>query len=55
MLGGSHEMFGVIDHMSTVDAAMRLPLGLREMVLAVWLTVRGFNPSAIAPGRPAQS
>jgi hypothetical protein len=23
---------------------------LQEMVMAVWLIVKGFNPSAIAPG-----
>ncbi|MCP4541361.1 MAG: DUF4386 domain-containing protein [Chloroflexi bacterium] len=47
-------MFGLIDHMSTVDAVLRLPLGLQEMVLALWLIVKGFNPSAIAPGSARQ-
>ncbi|MFO7792411.1 MAG: DUF4386 domain-containing protein [Candidatus Saliniplasma sp.] len=43
-------MFGIIGHMSTVDSLLQLPLALQEMVLAVWLIVKGFNPEAL-PGR----
>jgi hypothetical protein len=42
-------MFGFLDHFSTADALLRVPLGLQEMVLAVWLIVKGFNPSSSAP------
>lgn len=41
-------VFGLIGHMSTIDAVLRIPLGIQEMLLAVWLIVKGFNPSAVA-------
>ncbi len=39
-------MFGIIELMTSVF--MNFPLALQEMVFAVWLIVKGFNPSAIA-------
>jgi len=41
-------MFRVIGPMSTTQIVLAVPIGLQEMVLAVWLIVKGFNPSAIA-------
>ncbi|OGO38075.1 MAG: hypothetical protein A2W35_21810 [Chloroflexi bacterium RBG_16_57_11] len=43
-------MFGLVDSMSTLDTVARLPLAIQEMVLALWLIVKGFNPSALAIG-----
>jgi hypothetical protein len=34
--------------MGSVNTLLNVPIGLQEMVLAVWLMVKGFNPSAIA-------
>ena len=41
-------MFGLISPFSTNAILLDLPIAINEMVLAVWLIVKGFNPSAIA-------
>jgi hypothetical protein len=40
-------MFGLVDKMSSLDSILQLPLFLQEMVLALWLIVRGFNSPAL--------
>lgn len=41
-------MFGVIQQVSVLGAIMALPVAANEMILAVWLIVKGFNESALA-------
>jgi hypothetical protein len=44
-------MFQVVDSgMSPTLGIINLPIFLQEMVMAVWLIVKGFSPSAIASG-----
>ena len=39
---------------STISIFLFLPIAVNEMFLAVWLIVKGFNPSAIASGSAKQ-
>lgn len=41
-------MFGLFGSLSTIKTVLELPLAVQEMVMAVWLIVKGFNPSVIA-------
>lgn len=41
---------GVIAVFSTERVILLLPLGLQEMVMAVWLIAKGFNPGASTTG-----
>jgi hypothetical protein len=47
-------VFQVINPMSTGQIVLNLPIFLQEMVLAVWLILKGFSPSAIASGRDSE-
>jgi len=43
-------LFHLVDSgMSATVAIINLPIFLQEMVMAVWMIAKGFNPSAIAP------
>jgi hypothetical protein len=41
-------MFGVIEQVSVWGGILALPVAANEMILAVWLIVKGFNESALA-------
>jgi hypothetical protein len=41
-------VFGRIVPFSPVFILLQIPIGVQELVLAVWLIVKGFNPSAVA-------
>jgi len=43
-------MFGSLTEDSVLGILLSLPIAVNEMVLAVWLIVKGFNTSAIASG-----
>ena len=49
LASGLLPMFG-LDPSSTISTLLFLPTALNEMVLAVWLVVKGFNSSATASG-----
>lgn len=52
IVAGVLVMFRVIGPMSTSQVVLALPIAVQEMVLAAWLIVKGFNPSAIASVDP---
>ena len=43
-------MFHVILLLGTIQIILHMPILPQEMVLAVWLIAKGFNPSAVASG-----
>jgi Domain of unknown function (DUF4386) len=47
-------LFRVTGYMSALQVLFNVPIGINEMVLTVWLIVRGFSPAA-ADSRPSVS
>jgi hypothetical protein len=43
-------MFHIISTFDTIDSVLNAPIALQEMVFAVWLIVKGFNPNVITTG-----
>jgi hypothetical protein len=41
-------MYGIIAPFSIAQVILNLPILPQELVLAVWLIVKGFNPSVVA-------
>jgi len=54
LIAGFLILFGAQSNFSASDLVMNFPIFLQEMVMAVWLIVKGFNPSAIASGSVKQ-
>jgi hypothetical protein len=53
VVAGVLTMFRVFGPMSTGAIVLNIPIGVQELVLAVWLIVRGFDAAAVAAGSDA--
>jgi len=49
-ISGVLGLFTLLDQMSTIQMVLVLPMAVQEMVLAVWLIVKGFNSSPVSFG-----
>jgi hypothetical protein len=50
LAAGLLQMFGLSSSSSYLDTMLNLPIFLQEMVMAVWLIVKGFNASTVISG-----
>jgi len=48
IIAGLLPLVGIIEAESSTQVTMFMPLAIQEMVLALWLVIRGFNSKAIA-------
>ena len=48
MVSGLLVVVRLTEPMSTTQVVLALPIAVQEMVMAVWLIAKGFNPSALA-------
>jgi hypothetical protein len=46
-VSGVSGLFGSLSPMSTIQMVLVLPLAVQEMVLAIWLIVKGFNSASV--------
>ena len=54
MVAGMFVLFRVTGCLSTIQVVLNFHIAVQEMVLAVWLIVKGFNISAIASASAKQ-
>ena len=58
MVSGLLVMFHLAEPLGATQTVLALPIAVQEMVLAVWLIAKGFNPSAVGAesgGEPSRS
>jgi hypothetical protein len=48
MVSGLMVIFGLVEPLSPPQVVMALPIAVQEMILAIWLIAKGFDPSVIA-------